>query len=166
MKACIKTEKIIKFGNIEMQKQKFHQHKRPISMKNIDINWIGVSNEISFGKKDFKYVIGYKRVKKLDFYPYFSQKWVHLEKTLMKLNICVFGQKMMNYWKNRIKFGKKLKIVSKKNLIVNQYTTQKYVKAKIKYYNGKINTDFHNNKIAKESSQFICLSVILIDSFF
>ena len=31
----------------------------------------------------------------------------------MKLNICVFGQKMMNYWKNRIKFGKKLKIVSK-----------------------------------------------------
>ena len=84
----------------------------------------------------------------------------------MKLNICVFGQKMMNYWKNRIKFGKKLKIVSKKNLIVNQYTTQKYVKAKIKYYNGKINTDFDNNKIAKESSQFICLSVILIDSFF
>ena len=113
MKAYIKTEKIIKFGNIEMQKQKFHQHKRPISIKYIDINWIVVSNKVSFGKKDFKYVIGYKHVKKLDFYPYFSQKWVHLEKTLMKLNICVFGQKMMNYWKNRIKFGKKLKIVSK-----------------------------------------------------
>ena len=29
---------------------------------------------------------------------------------------------MMNYEKNRMKFGKKLKIVSKNNLIVNQYT--------------------------------------------
>ena len=30
----------------------------------------------------------------------------------------------------------------------------------------KINSNFHNNKIAKEGSQFIYLSVILIDSVF
>ena len=36
----------------------------------------------------------------------------------------------------------------------------------IKSYNGKINTNFRNNKIPKEGSQFICLSVILIDSAF
>ena len=30
--------------------------------------------------------------------------------------------------------------------------------------NGKIKTNFHNNKIPKESSRFIFLSVILIDS--
>ena len=41
---------------------------------------------------------------------------------------------------------------------------EKYLKAKIKSYNGKINTNLHNNKIPKEGSQFICLSVILIDS--
>ena len=29
---------IIKFGDIEIRKQKFHQHKRPVSIKNIDIN--------------------------------------------------------------------------------------------------------------------------------
>ena len=29
---------ILKFGDIEIEKQKFHQHKRPISMKNININ--------------------------------------------------------------------------------------------------------------------------------
>ena len=28
---------ITKFGDIEIQKQKIHQHKRPISIKNIDI---------------------------------------------------------------------------------------------------------------------------------
>ena len=42
----------------------------------------------------------------------------------------------------------------------------KNLKAKIKSYNGKININFHNNKIPKEGSQFICLSVILIDSVF
>ena len=43
---------------------------------------------------------------------------------------------------------------------------EKYLKAKVKSYNGKINKNFHNNKIPKEGSQFICLSVVLIDSIF
>ena len=41
-------EKIIKFGDIEMQKQKSHHYKRPISIKDIDINKIGVSNKVCF----------------------------------------------------------------------------------------------------------------------
>ena len=36
----------------------------------------------------------------------------------------------------------------------------------MKSYNGKINTNFHNTKIPKEGSQFICLSVTLVDSVF
>ena len=59
---------IIKFGDTEIEKQKFHQNKRPMSIKNIDINLIVVSNKISFGKKGFKYFIGYKNAKKLDLY--------------------------------------------------------------------------------------------------
>ena len=43
---------------------------------------------------------------------------------------------------------------------------EKYIRTKIKSYNGKIDTNFHNNKIPKEGSQCICLSVILIDSIF
>ena len=43
---------------------------------------------------------------------------------------------------------------------------EKYLKAKINSYNGKINTNLHNNKISREGSEFICLSVILIDSVF
>ena len=42
----------------------------------------------------------------------------------------------------------------------------KYLKAKIKFYNGKFNTHFYNNKTLKEGPQCICLSVILIDSVF
>ena len=43
---------------------------------------------------------------------------------------------------------------------------EKYPKPKIKSYNGKINTNFRNNKIPTEGSQFICLSVISINSVF
>ena len=61
----------------------------------------------------------------------------------------------MNYQKNAITFGKKLKIVSKENLTVNHYATknEKYLKAKIKFYNGKISRRFRNNKIPTEGSQ-------------
>ena len=44
---------IIKFGDIEIEKQKFRQNKRPISIKNVDINKI-VSNKVCFGNKGFK----------------------------------------------------------------------------------------------------------------
>ena len=83
-------EKTKKFGDTEIQKQKLHQHKAPISIKNIDINKIVVSNKVSFGEKAFKHFIGYKDGKKLKPYIYFSQKCMHIEKTLMKLNICPF----------------------------------------------------------------------------
>ena len=48
---------IMKFSDIEIEKQKFHQ---PISIKNIDINKIWVSSKVSFGKKSFKYFIAHK----------------------------------------------------------------------------------------------------------
>ena len=55
---------VIELGDIEMEKQIFHQHKRPISIKDININKIVISNKVSFGKKGFKYFIGYKHAKK------------------------------------------------------------------------------------------------------
>ena len=64
-----------------------------------------------------------------------------------------------------MKFGKK-KYIIKKEFDSEPVYNEKYLKAKIKSYNGKINTNFHNNKIPREGSQFICLSVILIDSVF
>ena len=52
--------KNIKSGDTEIQNQKFHQQKGPIWIKNIDIYKTVVSNKVFFGKKVFKYFIGYK----------------------------------------------------------------------------------------------------------
>ena len=51
---------IIKFDDIEIEKQKFHQHKKPILIKNVGIKKIVVSNKVSFGKKSIKNFIGSK----------------------------------------------------------------------------------------------------------
>ena len=56
---------VIKFGDTEIEKQNFHQHKRPISMKSIDINKKVSSNKVPFGQKRFNYFIGYKDAKKV-----------------------------------------------------------------------------------------------------
>ena len=79
---------VIKFGDIEIQKQKSHQGST--SIKNVDIDKIVVPNKVHFGKIRFKYFIDYKDTKKLNLYVYFSQKWLHTEKTLVKLNMYLF----------------------------------------------------------------------------
>ena len=63
-------KKTITFGDTEIGKQNFRQHKRPISIKKLDINKIVVSNKVSFRASGFKYFISDKNAKKL----YFSQK--------------------------------------------------------------------------------------------
>ena len=48
-------------------------------INNIDINKIVVSNGICFGKRDFKYFIGYKDVKILELHVYFIQRFWELK---------------------------------------------------------------------------------------
>ena len=53
-------KKIIKFDDTEIEEFEFHQHKSPISINDINIDKIVVSDKLPFGKQDFKYFIGYK----------------------------------------------------------------------------------------------------------
>ena len=64
MEAYLKIAKIIKLGDIVIQKLEIHkapkfinQHKAPISIENIN-------KKVSVGKKDLKYFIGYNGDKK------------------------------------------------------------------------------------------------------
>ena len=42
-------KKNIKFDNTQTEKHQFYQHKSPISINNISVNKIVVSNNVSFG---------------------------------------------------------------------------------------------------------------------
>ena len=72
----------------------------------------------------------------------------------------------MNYQKKYNEIWEKVKNSIIKEIDSKPVCNEKYLKTKIKSYNRKINTTFHNNKIPKKGSQFICLSVILIDSVY
>ena len=71
--------KVIKFDDTEIKKYKFHQHKSPFLIKNIDINKILVPKKILFGKKDFKYFTGCKDAKKIRLLWIFLPKLVYFD---------------------------------------------------------------------------------------
>ena len=72
----------MKLGDIEIQKQKFDQHKGPISIKNVDIDKIVVFNKVSFVKKGYKYLL--------------------VTKMLKIKPLCIFSPKMTGYRKLNI----------------------------------------------------------------
>ena len=80
----------------------------------MDVNKILVSNKMSLGKNGFKYFIGH-----IDLYAYSFQKWVHVEKILIKLNVCFF------FIKDEKLFEKYTKIWKKSQQI---FTIKKYQK--------------------------------------
>ena len=91
---------------------------------------------------------------------------MRIEETLVKLNIWFFFIKDDELLEKYNEIWEKVKNSIKKEFDSKPVYNEKYLIAKIKSYNGKINTNFHNNKIPREGSQFICLPVILIDSVF
>ena len=157
---------VIKFGDFEIQKQKFHLHIGPISIKNIDITKIVVSNKVSFGKKGFKYFIGYKDGKKIRPLCIFLPNMSAYRKDFDESKYISFLIKDDELLEKYNEIWEKIKNSLKKEFDSEPGYNEKYLKAKIKPYNGKIHTNFHDNKVSKEGSQFICLSVILIDSVF
>ena len=113
---------IVKFDDIEIKKQKIHQYNRPTSIKNIDINKIVVSNKVSFGKNGFKYFTGYKDDKKIIPLCILLPKTSVYRKNFDETKYISFLLKDDELLEKHNKIWKKLKIVSKRNLTVNQYT--------------------------------------------
>ena len=155
----------MKFGDIEIQKQKFHQHKEPISIKNVDINKIVLFNKVSLVKKNLPYFIGYKDAKKNRPLCISVPKMSTYRKDFDESKHICFDKWWSIQW-NYNEIWEKVKNIIQKELDRETVYNKKYLRTKIKCDNGKINTNFHNNKIPKEGSQFICLSIILIDSVF
>ena len=59
------NKQIVTFVDYETEKHKFHQHKNSISIYDVDIKKILVSNKVSLGKKVLNILLVTKMVKKL-----------------------------------------------------------------------------------------------------
>ena len=90
------------------------------------------------------------------------------EETFEKIfeEIFVFLIKDDELLEKNYEIWKKVSNTIKKGFNTEPVYDEKYLKTKIKSYEGKIIINFHNDKILKEGSQSICLLTISIDSVF
>ena len=54
------SKKILKFDNVEVNKEKCHASKQPIDLNLVNVYQILISDKFEHGDKGFKYFIGYK----------------------------------------------------------------------------------------------------------
>ena len=114
-------KKIKQFDDTEIEAYKFHQDKNSFSINSVDISKAVVSNKLPFSKEDFIYFIGYKDTKKIRPLCKFCPKMYIFRRDFDETKCMYLLIKEENVLKNQMKFGKKLAISSKKNLIVNLY---------------------------------------------
>ena len=73
------------FGDLKIEKGKFHYSQYPLGITNIDIDKIVISNKVSFDKNGFKYFVT-KIMIKLSYDVQRFQKLVNMLKVLVKLH--------------------------------------------------------------------------------
>ena len=153
---------VIKCGDTEIHKKNFTNTKDlkeiQILIKQQYLIWPLLV------EKGFKYFISYKESKKIMplciFLPKMSAYRKDFDETKY-VPFLIIDDKLLEKYNE---LQEKLKNSFKKEFDNERVYKKKYLKAKIKSGNGKIKTNSHDSKIPKERSQFIFLSVILVDS--
>ena len=122
-----------------------------------------MSNKVSFDKNRFKYFIAYKDTKKigplLRFLPKMSANRRDFDKSKC-ISFLIKDDKLLEKY-NEV--WEKVSNIIEKEFDSNPVYIGKYIKTEIKVYNKKIKTNFHDNKMPKESLECVCLSAVLRD---
>ena len=152
------SEKTLKFNDIILNKKEFHKSKEPIDLFLVNVDQIVVSDKFKHNKKVFKHFIGYQ------------------EGEIIK-PLCIVLPQTSGYIKYFENDGKNMSFLIKDNEMWNKYDTiwevikdklginfsieplyeYKYLKAKVREFNGMIKTNFWGNNMPKENMHYIAL---------
>ena len=159
------SEKTLKFNNIILNKKKIHRSKEPIDLLSVDLDQIVVSYKFKHNDEGFKYFIGYLKgeiVKPLCIIlPQMSGYIKYFENGSKNMSFSIKddeGQEKYDKIWDAIKNKLGIKFHSEP---VYKY---KYLKAKVREFNGVIKTNFLNNGMPKENIHYSCIACITIDS--
>ena len=159
------SEKTLKFDNIRVNKKEFHKSKQPIDLMSVNVDQIVVSDKFKHNNEGFKYFIGYQ------------------EGEIVK-PLCVILPQMSGYIKYFENGGKNMSFLIKDDKVWEKYEQiwdviknklsikfhskpiyeQKYLKAKVREFDGAIKTNFLGNDMPKENMHYTCIACITIDS--
>ena len=158
-------KKILKFNNIRVNKKEFHKSKQPIDLMSVNADQIVLSDKFKHSEEGFKYFIGYEKgeiVKPLciilpqmsGYIKYFENGGKNMSFLIKDDEVWKKFEKICNVIKNKlgIKFHRK------------PIYEQKYLKAKVREFDGVIKTNFLGNDMPKENMYYTCIACITIDS--
>ena len=151
-----------------VNKKNFHMSKKSIDLMSVNVNKIVVSGKFKLNEDAFKCFIRYQKgevVRPLFIIlPQMSgyiKLWNYFEYRSPNMSFLItddeVGEKYEQIW-NVIKNKLKMKFHSEP---VYEY---KYLKTKVKEYDGVIKTNFLGNGIPKENMHYTCIACITIDS--
>ena len=159
------SEKTLRFDNIRLDKNEFHKSKQPIDLDLLNVDRKVISDKFKHNDDGFKYFIGYK------------------EGEIVK-PLCIILPQMTGYIKYFENGGKNMSFVIKDDDVLDKYNeiwdkiketlsikfhsmpvyNEKYIKAKVREFNGVIKTNILGDKIRKENMHYICITCITIGS--
>ena len=157
------SEKTLKFNNIRLNKKEFHKSKEPIDLMSVNVDQIVVSDKFKHNNEGFKYFIGYQKgeiVKPLCIIlPQMSGYIKYFENGSKNMSFLIKDHKVWEKYKQSwdvIKNKLSIKFHSKPNY------EQKYLKAKVREFDGTIKKTFWVMKCQKKISIILVLLALLL----
>ena len=159
------TKKTLKLNNIRVNKKEFHMSKKAIDLMSVNVNKIVLSDKFNHNEDCFKYFIGNQKSKIVRplciILPQMNGYIKCVEYGNPKMSFFIkdeeVGEKYQQIW-DVIKNKLKIKFHSEP---VYEY---KYLKTKVKEYDGAMKTNFLDNGIPKKNMHYTCIACINIDS--
>ena len=159
------SEKTLQFNNIILNKKKFHRSKEPIDLLLVDLDQIVVSYKFKHNDEGFKYFIGYLKgeiVKPLCIIlPQMSGYIKYFENGSKNMSFLIKDDEVWDKYDNIWDVIKNKLNITFQSEPVYEY---KYLKVKVREFNGAIKTNFLNNGMPKENMYYSCIACITIDS--
>ena len=158
------SKKTLKFSNIRINKKEFHKSKQAIDLDSVTTDKIVVSDKFRHTEEGYKYFIGYKEDE-------IASPFIILPQINGYIKYFENGGKIMSFLiKNDEVWDKYEDIwdVIKNKLGIKFHSEpiyeRKYLKAKIREFDGDIKTNFLGNGLPKENIYYTCIACITIDS--
>ena len=159
------SENTLKFNNIRLNKKEFHKSKQLIDLSLVTVHQTVVSEKFKYSDDGFKYFIGYQE-----------------GETVKPL--CIILPQMSGYIKYFENGGKNMSFLIKDDEVWEKYEEiwnviknklgikfhsepvyeKKYLKAKVREFDGIIKTNYLGNGLPKENMYYTCIACITIDS--
>ena len=159
------SEKTLKFNNIKINKKEFHKSKQAIDLVSVDTDKIVVSDKFKHSEEGFKYFIVYQEdeiIKPLciispqmnGYIKYFENGRRNMSFLIKNSEVWEKYEDIWNVIKNKLK----IKFHSQ------PIYENKYLRAKVREFDGNIKTNFLGNDLPKENTYYRCIACITIDS--